>query len=125
MQRVRRFFAGIAFLVLLCAGCADEPPRIAVYGQVTLDGRPVKEGTISFRSRDGSVVSTGTIKDGEFQIPPERGPLEGENRIEIYGVQQASGEEPRRVPVGYNAQSNLVTDLQPNLNVLRLNLTTR
>lgn len=54
-------------LGILLTGC--EKPT-SIQGRVTLNGEPVKQGTISFRPTDGKGPSTGgVIADGEYSVP--------------------------------------------------------
>ena len=64
MPRVAPF----ALLILaLAAGCGSSDAA-TVEGTVTLDGQPLKEGTISFEPVDPTTGGTGggVIKDGKF-----------------------------------------------------------
>jgi hypothetical protein len=125
--------AGYVVLALSAGGCLNlSAARIQVSGEVTLDGEPVKAGTITFHSLAGSVETMGTITDGQFQIPPEQGPLAGENRIEIHWPRTSAAESgtdvpetTEAIPPDYNTKTNLVADLQRNVNVLRLHLNSR
>src|SRR5438046_1495605 len=59
--------------------------RVAVRGNVTYDGAPVKHGMITFRPVPGSNgPSAGTaIIDGKFQLTIEKGPTVGPHDVEI------------------------------------------
>src|SRR5262245_8619033 len=49
-RRSSRLAAGACCLALALAGCGDAGPRLVpVAGRVTVDGQPVKAGTLSFR----------------------------------------------------------------------------
>src|SRR5690348_3321206 len=62
--------AGLAFLAMLLAvsvGCSEKMPR--VYGQVTIDGKAVPEGMISFQPVSGGAIAMAPIKpDGSYEV---------------------------------------------------------
>lgn len=128
-------------VVLACAGCRSRVERdwqtAAVSGSVTVDGKPLAEGTVRF-------VPTGTtlgpkttleIHDGEFQADAEHGPSTGTHRIEIEyaadakfahddedALAELKGKRVKRgthpiLPAFYNTQSRLTAktevDMQP------------
>jgi len=71
------------FFAVCCAvvaGCAAKSNRGTVSGNVTLDGAPVKSGTIRFEPVDGRTpTADAAIREGKFNaaVPP------GEKRISI------------------------------------------
>jgi len=69
----------IAFLVVLQAGCNSGPRLMAVSGQVTFEGQPIRQGTIEFVPTEGtSGPSTGgKIEDGRYEVAIRRGAREG------------------------------------------------
>ncbi|MEM7557861.1 MAG: hypothetical protein AAF394_01935, partial [Planctomycetota bacterium] len=79
-----------SFIVLACvllAGCGgtDGPPRAAVEGTVTLDGKPLATGMVRFVPKDGTPgqkVSV-SIEAGKFSVSAEHGPAVGKHRVEI------------------------------------------
>src|SRR4051794_21672200 len=62
------------------AGCGGDGKQ-SVTGTVTLDGKPVEEGVITFVRTDGSGSEGAKIKDGSFQakVPP------GKYKIQLNG----------------------------------------
>lgn len=56
--------------VLGCGGGGPKmPPTFPVSGTVSLDGKPLAEGSIVFDSTDGkTTASSGGIKDGKFEF---------------------------------------------------------
>jgi hypothetical protein len=102
-------------LGLAClSGCSGGAP-IAVSGEVTLDGQPLKEGLIKFIPADGKATTAdATIANGQFSANV---PL-GEKRVEIYapkvvGKRRMMPESPEvdiieeLIPERYNAKSEL------------------
>lgn len=73
----------IFFAVVLCgaqAGCSADTKRGTVSGTVTLDGQPLKSGTIRFVPADGQTATAdGAITDGKYSatVPP------GEKRVSV------------------------------------------
>jgi len=108
-----------ACCTLLCAilvGCGSGD-RVAVRGEVTVDGTPLESGSIFFTPIDGpkELQAGGAIRDGEYEIPGHRGPPVGKMRVEIWpgtqlpddqrDLQATSPAAP--IPPRYNAQSTL------------------
>lgn len=63
---------------------ADEK-RAAVSGTVTIDGQPVRWGTIAFvpAGNPNAPIAWSMINRGKYSIPSERGPMVGDHRVEI------------------------------------------
>ena len=59
----------------LLAGCGPASDRLAVTGNVTLDGAPLDRGSIRFSSLGDQklLVSGGLIQEGEYNIAQEKG----------------------------------------------------
>ncbi len=121
-------FAG---LCLMTAGCGKQTPyegqpRTALVGRVTIDGRPVDGGTISFIPQTSAQrVSGGAIVNGTYVIPEEKGANEGSYRVEIRW-QKPVGKKFRdpdtgemkdvvkeSLPPKFNTQSTLVATVSP------------
>jgi hypothetical protein len=70
-----------------CGGAADDLPREAIYGKVTVDGEPLARGAIRFQTSTpgaGRVIEVGElIRDGEYAIPRDSGPVPGTYRVTI------------------------------------------
>ena len=110
---------------LLC-GCRDSNPlgRKAISGTVTLDGAPLKQGSINFQPmQHGGVSSGAVIADGKFAIAAEKGLPKGKYRVVINAAEAGSGgaaaEMPgdiapapkELVPANYNVQSELTAQV--------------
>jgi hypothetical protein len=82
------FLLGIAPFFAGCSG--SGPQRAEVSGTVTLNGRPVREGSINFFPTDGNTgpEAGGEIKDGKYHIPRAKGPVVGQNRVELRAFQK-------------------------------------
>lgn len=69
MARLRTFARGAALAVLVgsALGCSQEPG--AVSGEVTLNGRPLPAGVISFHAEGGTQrVVDAPIADGKYAV---------------------------------------------------------
>ena len=65
--------------VLLVLGCGSSGgARAPVAGKVMYKGQPVPSGTVAFVN--GSTVATGTIQDGQYNIPNV---AVGENQVSV------------------------------------------
>ena len=77
-------------LGMILPGCGggpayEGPKRFAVTGKVTFDGEPINGGTIAFiPDNDKHNPSGGSIENGVYSIPVEKGPNEGTYRVAIY-----------------------------------------
>jgi hypothetical protein len=67
------YFSLCWVLISFSLGCSTDVKHGAVSGTVTLDGQPLKSGTIRFDSADGrTAAADATIADGKFNLtlPP-------------------------------------------------------
>lgn len=128
------------WLMLLLAsmtgiGCGDVPEgplRAAVSGTITLDGKPLEEGTVVFVPTEGTAGPriTVTVANGQFEADAEHGPVVGQHRVEIQSTcgpafddeQMVSSlaEKPQRlnvviVPPVYNTNSQLTASIQEGI----------
>ncbi len=123
----------ILFLVLT-TGCGSEPNLQPVSGIVQWQGKPVKSGTINFRSEDGRFVGTGTIVDGDYKIPKISGLVPGNYLVAISYPDQKSptpkdGEAPGEsravreiLPLKYANGSALKAEIKTGLNEVSFDL---
>jgi hypothetical protein len=137
--------AAVAFLMPSVAGCngVESLPREAVSGSVSIDGKPVKIGVITFLP-DSPAVPTqggGTITEGKYAIPQAEGLVPGKYRIVITSPEDkpevfpdkdfnnnAPGMKPVRrkqiVPSQYNSKSVLTAEVRAGSpNAFEFNLT--
>jgi uncharacterized membrane protein len=110
--------------ILAVAGCDSGPSTVS--GKVTLDGAPLKKGTISFLPSDGLGPTAGaSVSDGAYSAEV----FPGAKRVEIRGY-EVIGQEPAYgdpngpmkditkslVPPKYNDGSSLTADIQSGAN---------
>lgn len=131
------FLAALGFLV---SGCGSAPeyegePRVALSGRVTIDDIAVDGGTISFIPQDPNLrVSGGTITNGLYSIPEEKGAQKGKYRVEVRCPKPTgkkfkdpdTGEMKDQVvegiPAKFNAQSSLTVTVTPDNPTLNFDL---
>lgn len=120
-------------MAVLGGGCGGDG-RVKVGGTVTLNGVPIENGTINFRSFDGGRPTAGSwIKGGRYRVSLAPGKM----RVEIQGYRQVGQEHavandlsspivPKLdpiVPARYNTQTTLEIDVkesQDNVDFLLL-----
>lgn len=110
------------------AGAVDGPPREAVSGKVTLDGKPLEQGAIQFlpASQAEGVSAGAVIAGGSYSIERDNGLVAGRYRVTInsaIGGAPASPDEPpgavveanlpkELLPAKYNTKSELVAEIK-------------
>jgi len=116
-------------------GCSfgDGLDRAQVRGEVRVDGEPLEEGSINFfPAGDAEGPSAGSvIAKGQYDIPQDKGPLVGKNRVEIRGVKKTGRMVPNymapgtmqpelmeALPAEVNTKSKLVRDVTAGSNVI-------
>ena len=68
-MRRRALLVSVPVLVwiALSGGCGDRPSTL--YGDVTMDSKPLDEGLITFVAADGKTANVvGKIKDGKYSV---------------------------------------------------------
>ena len=128
LRRVFQWTPGWLFLVAVI-GCG-RANRAAIDGRVTLDGKAVDGGTISFvpiGSAPGPAAG-GKIGGGNYSIPATKGLRPGIYRVEIHWVHKTgrmrpalppapAGEEfAELIPTHYNSESELKAEIKPGEN---------
>lgn len=93
MNRIRMTWVCCMFLVL---GCDDRTSgRTSLSGEVTVQGRPVSEGTVVLcpvGQTDGP-ASGGKIENGKLTVSAEDGPVPGTHKATVT-VLEATGDRP-------------------------------
>lgn len=120
-------FGSVLFLMLPgCGGDGSVDGRVPVEGTASLDGTPIKRGTIELhpKSADGTLTG-GTILDGKFVIPAAQGAKPGKYQVRIFASEDKATEtleaapgdssaQPvakERVAAKFNTKSELETDI--------------
>jgi hypothetical protein len=113
-------------LLPLTVGCGEEPrsPQFPVSGKVTVDGKPLEQGLISFLPSVSGPAASAPIEAGAFALDRTDGPGQGPYKVEIVSVQSTGRqvvspddpsvtiEETRNIiPTRYNARSDLLVQV--------------
>lgn len=110
--------AGFALSALGAVGCGPSaPPQYQVSGNVSLDGAPLDEGTIYFKTVSTGAIEAIPIVGGRFEGTAEA----GERRIEIASIRTETKEsegmssqiETNLIPSNYNVESELQETVTP------------
>jgi hypothetical protein len=134
-MRLVRFVALPGLLLGLTAGCGKDSSFGDVRGEVTFEGKPLKEGVVRFVPVDGNTpTASALIVEGKFA---ERVPV-ATHRVEISSPKLPRGvnsaKELKRgtvdegaaleemIPERYNSRSTLTKDIRPGVNELRFDL---
>lgn len=136
-----RFFSGLALAsVFGLAGCGESgPPRQPVSGTVTLDGKPLASGSITFAPVEGVTAATAEVRDGAYRIGRSEGPVPGRYQVEIVAVQptgkrirhpdlpsETTDEVRNLIPPQYNVETRLAAEVKSDgENVFRFDLSSR
>lgn len=135
---IRTFTALSVVAVAGLSGCGAEEseiPRAAVRGTVQLDGVPLEEGVVRFvpdpQQGTHGPKTTVPVKEGQFEVPDEFGPVVGTHRVEIesrddggyalddeHAFERLRAEGRRRIdvvriPQVYNTRSQLTARVDP------------
>jgi hypothetical protein len=126
----RRAFCGLCGLaVLLLSGCGDaEVPRGRVFGTVTVEGSPLKEGKIRFFPLGEGIGGDADIVGGSYEIAADRGLSAGKYRVEVSLLKATGKQVPNydgepgammdeiveAISPMYNRSSQLVVDYDPS-----------
>ena len=132
MDRSTVFMIAKCLLIASCtAGCAKGPAVGDVSGTVTVNGQPLKEGSIRFIPVDGGApASGGTIHDGRFeaQVPVAKQRVEIVANVidEVKTPPNATADQivmKKVVPDRYGTGSELTLDVKPGVNESAFELT--
>ena len=105
--------------MLIACGCGKTDPlhRQAVSGKITLNGDPLKAGSIEFSPVENGSPSGASIQDGSYVIPKEKGLPPGdylvrisasdgnEQTVEVPGESNKISKE--LIPAKYNVKTTL------------------
>jgi hypothetical protein len=121
----------LVLVVLSIGGCGGGGGRQAIEGSVTLDGKPMEKGQITFVPQGDTKGPTAgaEVVGGKFAIAAVGGPFWGKFRVEITASRPGGRKVPDRmtgrlvdayeqfIPARYNTESQLIADVksgQPN-----------
>ncbi len=120
----------LAMLFLGGCGGAEVLKRVPVSGYISIDGAPLKAGSIRFVPIENTKgpAAVATIEDGIYELLPENGPIIGKHRIEIEAInhqgfnlddeqsfakqaEQGKPVDQNPVPESFNRKTGLFIDL--------------
>jgi hypothetical protein len=129
-HRPMRLIACAAVVLLVVSGCGtkDELNRQAFSGTVTIDGKPLQEGTIRY-TPDGSGAGTDVsteISSGKYSFSKYDGPVPGAYKVAINSIENTAFEAPQgktpgefvipprkqQVPGKYNLKTTLTAQVK-------------
>jgi hypothetical protein len=113
------------FVLLLVGGCSrsDLPSLGAVSGTVTLDGKPLKQASVTFRPAKNRASRGRTDGEGHYELlysPGNRGAKIGNHTIIISVRTELDPAE--RIPAKYNSQTTLTHEVKEGKNVIDFDL---
>lgn len=114
-------------ILLVLAGCArstrNEPSRYPVTGKVTLDGTPILEGTVYFRTASLGLIERFPIKAGSFSGDA----VAGDRRVEFSVLKNVNSTGPKMpgvtppetvqaetLPAAFNTESTFTATVTPD-----------
>lgn len=119
----------LAVLFVACSvlcGCNSgrraEPTKAPVSGSVMLDGKPLAQGVVYFKTIATGAIDSAEVKDGKFQGKAQQ----GERRVEVCSYEKlppkpddpmSTDLQKNIIPACYNTESKLtanVTSSGPN-----------
>lgn len=131
MRNVTRFLAGVFATVAVAAavtgcGSSDGFPRQPVRGTVTLDGKPLEKGMITFTPTGApEPIVSAVVADGVFELARSDGPVPGAHRVDVWSPRptgkkvrdtdnrgQLVEEVRESIPARYNLRSELTAQVQ-------------
>jgi hypothetical protein len=118
----------LSIVGVFCGVGGNDPSRISLKGQVTLDGKPLESGTIRFilsSYAEQPHVDVSLIEDGEYTISSSdrlipgtyevqirSAAQEAEARIFKIDVDEIPPEQRMRIPARYNKHSVLEVEIR-------------
>jgi hypothetical protein len=115
-----RLTASLAACALLAWGCGQSGPKLApVSGKVTLDGKPLPGGTVSFyadatKGNQSKDIPTGKIKEGSYELLTEgrKGAPPGAYKVVVFADQYSTDAPP--LPIGTAEQPRSIINTRYN-----------
>lgn len=110
---------------VLLVGCGGDG-RLEVIGKVSVDGKPVEYGSISFKpiNQTKGPTAGATIREGSYEVSADKGLFPGDYRVEIVAIRtvnkksvdMVTGEvlsqrQERFLPPKYNDESELTVEI--------------
>lgn len=131
----RAVACGMALVVVLgLSSCNGGPALADVKGKVTLDGKPLTDGTMSFFPADGNAPTSGCeIKNGVYTARVPLGTMQVRiNAPRVTGEKLLYADNPNgpkqqvkeeSLPKRYHEETTLSLDVKPGVNEKNFELT--
>ncbi len=123
-------FAASALVLTAIAGCDKTPQRVAVSGQVLIDGQPLKYGVVRFVPKGGRPSDADLDENGRFTLTsfkPGDGAAMGVHQIAIFANEQLNdaGDMKWYAPKRYRnyTSSGLTQEITGPTDTVVINLT--
>ncbi len=72
------------------SGCGSGSATTEVFGKVTVAGKPIEDGDITFQPSEGSgFTSSGKITNGEYRLSGENGLLQGTYLVKVNAYRES------------------------------------
>jgi hypothetical protein len=123
---MRRLVQVVLLGAVLAVGCGGQGAT-TVTGEVTLDGKPIEDGLITFVPVDGKTPNAATkIKGGKYSLKATPGAMRVQINSAIVTGKRKAYDTPdsplvdvlgERIPNRYNEQTTLTLDVKPGENV--------
>jgi hypothetical protein len=127
-ERALPVWLALALLLAGCGGGNGAPQTMRVWGDVTYDGKPIEDGSITFTPVENTPggSSGGAVKAGKYDLSAEAGPVAGgKYRVEISALRpvgkpvanpfEAGGpplqQSENYIPAQYNRSSTLTATI--------------
>lgn len=114
----RTAFASLVLSFVAMVGCEAKPtPVYPVQGTVTMDGKPLPEGQVCFRTVATGALEQFDVKNGAFAGKAQA----GERRVEVFAFRTRTGDfngmkgevKENLIPARYNTDSKLQATVTP------------
>ncbi|MGE3818568.1 MAG: hypothetical protein AB7I30_03985 [Isosphaeraceae bacterium] len=121
------FATALPLLTFAACSSGDGLPREAVSGSITLDGKPVEKGFVSFLPENPELATQGggSISAGSYQIPRAQGLVPGTYKVMITSAaseetkddtNESPGMPPapskEGIPARYNVNTTLTAEIK-------------
>jgi hypothetical protein len=107
---------------------------VAVSGTVTVDGKLLEAGAVSFSPEPGTRANTagGVVTRGKFELPASTGLQPGKYRVKVMATRKTGrvvhdpmlGDIPEQLPVELNETGSLTVVVEADRGPIQISLTT-
>lgn len=117
-MRCRNAMVAVCAMVFALGCGSGEPALYEVSGAVTLNGKPIPEGEVTFVAENGLVSAPGPVKDGRYTLQTTAGKKTVRilaMKVKPGGARDAFGAPTPEnyLPPRYNTQSTLSAEVTP------------